>query len=125
MDKLAQLGLGDMIPDLDQDLKERVNKIGARTRVLLSSGILPPSILIGLAEAITKSAREGDLEKLTEVEKHVNLGLRVAAERFPFSGCEACDALPECQGAMEGIEKVTPEEATTLLAELTPTIGNA
>ena len=125
MDTLAQLGLGDMIPDLEESLKERVNKLGARTRVLLSSGILPVPMLLQMAEQITTSAREGDLVKLEEIEEHVNLGLRVAADQFPFSGCETCESLPECQGAMEGIEKITPEEAMQLMAELAPTIGNA
>ena len=120
-----RIGLGDMTPGLSDELKTRVNSLGTKIRVLLSSGILPPSMLLILSIHITKSALDNKIDKLDEIEQHLNVGLRVAANQFPYGGCEECGSLEACSAIMEGVEKANPEEANQLIAMLEPPIGTA
>ena len=126
-DILAKLDLGDMIQELsdNSELRERVNKIGTKTRVLLSSGMLPIGTLLMVAKHITAAAKDNNEKVLNEIEEHIDLGLRVAIVDFPFSGCKNCDDFSKCETAFEGIEPLTPKEAEEQMAILAPTIGEA
>jgi len=124
--ELAKMGLGDMQLDLNDDQRKIVNKLGSKTRVLLTAGLLPVPTILSLATKISASAKANDEAALKEIEDHLNLGLRVAANSFPYDSCKTCEGYPQCSGAMEGIEPMGPEEAVELmdLANAT-TVGEA
>lgn len=125
LDEFANLDITDLMPDIDEGVKDQVNRIGTKTRVLLSSGILPVSILLTLTQFIIHSAKKNDKIRLNEIEEHLDLGLGIAIINFPFSGCQNCGSLEKCSEVMKDVKEITPEEASDMMANMMPTIGTA